>query len=74
MTNLQKAINLFNTKVLEITGRDARQKEIESFVDQFETVLAHSHYMVKYSFCDFQTLSGKTETISINLFTVGNYQ
>lgn len=70
MTNLQKAINLFNTKVLEITGRDARQKEIELFIDQFETALAHSQYLVEYSFCDFQTLSGKAETISINLLTV----
>lgn len=71
MTNLQKAINLFNTKVLEITGRDARQKEIESFVDQFEIALAHRQYLVQYSFCDFQTLSGKAETISISLLSLG---
>jgi hypothetical protein len=70
MTNLQKAINLFNNQVVEITGRDARQKEIESFVDQYETALAHRQYLVQYSFCDFQTLSGKAETVSINLVTV----
>lgn len=70
MTNLQKAINLFNTKVLESVGRDARQKEIESFVDKFETGVAHREYLVQYSFCDFQTLSGNAETISVNLLTI----
>jgi len=67
MINLQKAINLFNSEVLAITGRDARQKEIESFVDEYETAIAHRQYLVQYSFCDFQTLSGKAETISVNL-------
>lgn len=71
MTNLQKAINLFNTEVLVITGRDARQKEIESFVEQYETALAHRQYLIQHGFCDFQTLSGKAETICINLLTVG---
>ncbi len=71
MTNLQKAINLFNTEVMAITGRDARQKEIESFVDQYETAIAHRQYLVQHGFCDFQTVSGKAETISINLLTVG---
>lgn len=70
MTNLQKAINLFNTEVVAITGRDARQKEIESFIDQYETAIAHHEYLIQYGFCDFQTLSGKVETISINLLTV----
>jgi hypothetical protein len=71
MTNLQKAINLFNTEVLATTGRDARQKEVESFVDNYETALAHRTYLVQYSFCDFQTLSGRPQTISISLLTVG---
>lgn len=71
MTNLQKAINLFNTEVMAITGRDAGQKEIESFVDQYETAIAHRQYLIQYSFCDFQTLSGKAETVSINILTVG---
>lgn len=71
MTNLQKALNLFNTQVMATAGRDSRQKEIESFVDQYETAIAHRQYLVQYSFCDFQTLSGKAETISINLLTVG---
>ena len=71
MTNLQKAINLFNTEVLATIGRDARQKEIESFTDQCEIAMAHRQYLVQYSFCDFQTLSGRPQTISINLLTVG---
>lgn len=71
MTNLQKAIKLFNTEVMVITGRDARQKDVESFVDQYETAITHHQYMVQYGFCDFQTVSGKAETISINLLTVG---
>lgn len=71
MTNIQKAINLFNTDVVAITGRDARQKEIESFVDKYETAIAHRQYLVQHGFCDFQTLSGRPQTISINILTVG---
>ena len=70
MTNLHKAITLFTSKVLAVTGRTARESELKRFNYMFEVAYAHKDYLIQYSFCDFQTLSGKAETISINLLTV----
>lgn len=70
MANQEKAINLFSSQVLTITGRTVRESELKRFDEMFEVAYAHKDYLIQYSFCDFQTVSGKAETISINLLTI----
>lgn len=70
MTNQEKAISAFSTQVMTITGRTVRESELKRFNDMSEVAYVHKDYLIQYSFCDFQTVSGKAETISINLLTV----
>ena len=63
---MQDAINEFSAKVHQVTGRAVRESEIERFIDQAETAIAHRQARsVQIGFCDFQTVSGRAELVDI---------
>ena len=64
---MQKALESFKTQVVAITGKQANERQVKRFIEEYETTIAHRTYLVQVGFCDFQTLSGKAETVSVNL-------
>lgn len=63
---MEAAIKEFSTKVQQVTGRPVRVAEIERFVDQAETAIAHRQArIVQIGFGDWATVSGRAELIEV---------
>lgn len=63
---MENAINEFSAKVQKVTGRAVRASELDHFVNQVETAIAHHQgRIVQIGFCDFQTVSGRAELIEV---------
>ncbi|WP_223508815.1 MULTISPECIES: hypothetical protein [unclassified Pseudomonas] len=58
----------FKDKIKATTGRAALPREISAFTEQVAVAAAHHQPgAVQFGLCDFQTLSGRAETIEVQL-------
>lgn len=65
---MEKALRQFKGKIKTATGREALPREISAFTEQVAVACAHHQSgAVQFGLCDFQTLSGRAETVEVQL-------
>lgn len=65
---MKEAMQQFSDKIRAATGREALPRELSAFTAQVEVAAAHRQPgAVQFGLCDFQTLSGRAETIEVPL-------
>lgn len=63
---MEEALSLFKAKIKAATGREALPRELSAFNEQVAVSTAHRQPgRVQFGLCDFQTLSGRAETIEV---------
>ncbi|MGZ0787278.1 hypothetical protein ACXM5X_30500 [Pseudomonas saponiphila] len=65
---MENALSHFRDKIRAATGRDVLPRELSAFTEQVTVAVAHQRPgVVQIGLCDFQTLSGRAETIEVSL-------
>lgn len=65
---MKDALSQFKDKIKAATGREALTREISAFTEQVAVASAHHQSgTVQFGLCDFQTVSGRAETIEVQL-------
>lgn len=63
---MDEALKHFKDKIRTATGRDVLPRELSAFTEQVAVAAAHQRSaVVQFGLCDFQTLSGRAETIEV---------
>lgn len=65
---MEEALRQFRDKIWTATGREVLPRELSAFTEQVAVAVAHHQPgVVQFGLCDFQTLSGRAETIEVPL-------